>query len=57
MSGTKSLGKRIRITKNGKVVRRPMAQDHFRTRQSQKTIRNRRKSTGLDFPMKKLLNY
>lgn len=57
MSGTKSLSKRIRITKNGKIVRRPMAQDHFRTRQTQKTIRNRRKTTGLNFPMKKLLNY
>ena len=57
MSGTKSLSKRIRITKNGKIVRRRMAVDHFRTRQSTKTNRNSRKTRSLNFPMKKLLNY
>jgi ribosomal protein L35 len=57
MSGTKSLSKRIRITKNGKVIRRKMAQDHFRTRSSQKAIRGKRKTLGLGIPMKTLLNY
>jgi ribosomal protein L35 len=57
MSGTKSLAKRIRITKNGKVVRRSMAVDHFRTRQNAKSIRNKRKTRTLNFPLKKLLNY
>ncbi len=54
---SKSFTKRIRITKNGKVVRRPMAVDHFKTRKSTKTNRNSRKTLGLNFPMKKLLNY
>jgi len=57
MSGSKSLSKRIRITKNGKIVRRPMAVDHFRTRSSAKSIRNKRKTLTLNYPMKKLLNY
>ncbi len=57
MAGTKSLSKRIRITKNGKIVRRRMGVDHFRTRQSTKTNRNARKTKSLDFSMKKLLNY
>jgi ribosomal protein L35 len=57
MAQSKSFTKRIRITKNGKVVRRSMAQDHFRTRQNQKSIRGKRKSRGLDYPMKVLLNY
>ena len=57
MSASKSLSKRIRITKNGKIVRRPMAVDHFRTRSSAKSIRNKRKTLTLNYPMKKLLNY
>lgn len=57
MAQSKSFTKRIRITKNGKIVRRGMAQDHFRTRQNQKSIRGKRKSRGLDYPMKVLLNY
>ncbi len=54
---SKSFTKRIRITKNGKVVRRPMAVDHFKTRKSTKTNRNSTKTSSLNFPMKKLLNY
>ncbi len=57
MSGTKSLSKRIRITKNGKIVRRRMGVDHFRTRKSTKSNRNARKTLSLGLPMKKLLNY
>jgi ribosomal protein L35 len=54
---SKTLTKRIRITKNGKVVRRGMAVNHFRTRSNAKGIRNKRKTRGLDHPMKSLLNY
>ena len=54
---SKSFTKRIRITKNGKVVRRPMAIDHFKTRKSTKTNRNARKTLSLGVPMKKMLNY
>ena len=57
MSISKSLTKRVRITRNGKVVRRPLAVGHFRTRHTAKTIRNRRKTRSLNFPMKTLLNY
>ena len=53
----KSLSKRIRITKNGKIVRRPMAVDHFRTRTSAKNIRNKRKTRSLNFSLKTLKNY
>jgi len=53
----KSITKRIRITKNKKVVRRPMAVDHFRTRSTQKGIQKKRKNRGLNYPLKKLLNY
>ena len=57
MSISKSLTKRIRITKNGKIVRRAMGVNHFRTRTNAKSIRNKRKSRGLDFPIKTLKNY
>jgi ribosomal protein L35 len=53
----KSVSKRIRITKNGKVIRRSMALDHFRTRKSANNIRGKRKSRGLDIPRKALVNY
>ena len=38
----KSVVKRIRITKTGKLIRRRMAQDHFRARKSGKEIRRKR---------------
>ncbi|MEK7195423.1 MAG: 50S ribosomal protein L35 [Patescibacteria group bacterium] len=53
----KGVSKRIRITKRGKLVRRSMSVDHFRTRKSQKNIRNKRKGRGIDYPIKKILNY
>jgi ribosomal protein L35 len=52
----KSLTKRVRITKNGKVVRRPMGTDHFRTRKSKKLRRSKRKTISLDHPMRRILN-
>ncbi|HVO28797.1 MAG TPA: hypothetical protein VMT81_02330 [Candidatus Paceibacterota bacterium] len=54
---SKSITKRIRITKNGKVVRRPMAVNHFRTRANAKGIRNKRKTLSLGLSMKKITNY
>ncbi len=51
----KSVSKRIRVTKNGKVLRRPMGTDHFRTRKSTKNIKSKSKNRGLDFPMRKLI--
>ncbi len=54
---TKSRTSRIRITRNNKMVRRPMAVGHFRTRTNAKSIRNKRKSRSLDFSLKTLKNY
>jgi len=57
MSISKSLTKRLRITKNGKIVRRPTGIGHFRTRRNGKGVRDSRKTRSFDFPMKTLLNY
>ena len=55
---TKSLSKRLKITRNGKVVRRPMGVNHFRTRKSSKNIQGKRKTRGLGgVSMKKIANY
>jgi ribosomal protein L35 len=53
----KSLSKRIKITKNKKIVRRFMAIDHFRTRKTTKNVRRKNKTASLDYPIKKILNY
>lgn len=53
----RSVQKRIRITKRGKVIRRPMAVDHFRTKKSRKLIQKKRQGKGLDYPIKKVLSY
>ena len=50
----KSVSKRIRVTRRGKIVRRPMSIDHFRTRQSTKNIRGKRKTRSLNFPLHNL---
>ena len=52
----KSINKRIRVTKNGKVVRRPMATDHGRTRQTGKTNRQKRQGRGLSIAMKQIVH-
>ena len=57
MSMNKSATDRIRITKNGKMVRRPMAVGHFRTRTNAKGIRNKRHSRPLGLSLKTLKNY
>ncbi len=57
MSLSKSLATRIRVTKNGKIIRRPMAVDHFRTRKNARKIQNKRKTLSLDYPLRKIINY
>ena len=57
MSLAKSVQKRIRVTRNGKIVRRPMAVNHFRTRKNGKGVQRKRKTMSLDYPMKKLASY
>lgn len=57
MSMSKSVTDRIRITKNAKLVRRPMAVGHFRTRTNAKAIRNKRQPRDLGIALKTLKNY
>jgi len=47
----KSISKRIRITKNGKIVRRAMGVNHFRSKKSSRTKQNLKKSRGLNTPV------
>jgi ribosomal protein L35 len=54
---TKSITKRIRITGNGKIVRRPMGVNHFRTRKSAKNVQSKRKTLSLGISTKSILNY
>jgi ribosomal protein L35 len=48
-----SIKKRIRFTKNGKLVRRPMGVDHFKTRRSTKSNRNGRKNSSIHSTLRK----
>ena len=57
MSFSKALAKRVKITKNGKIVRRAMANDHFRTRKNATSIQKKRRTRSLDYPMRKIINY
>lgn len=43
MKTRKSIVKRFKITKKGKVLRRAVGQDHFRAKKSRKKIRELRK--------------
>lgn len=60
MKTRKSISKRFKITKTGKVLRRPCGQDHFRAKKTGKQIRKSRKwvrvSKPLEKKIKKLLN-
>ena len=50
----KSLTKRKRITKQGKVARRPMGVNHMKPRRSTKNNRSKRLSLGLNYPLKNM---
>jgi len=60
MKTRKSLSKRFKITKTGKVMRRVCGQDHFRAKKSGNKIRAKRKLVQVAKPMakkiKKLIN-
>lgn len=53
MKTRKSLKKRFKITKTGKVLRRPAGQNHFRGKKSGKRIRKIRKWKKLPKPLAK----
>jgi len=61
MKTRKSIAKRFKITKTGKVLHRPVGQDHFRAKKRSKKIRQTRKWVELDKKMakriKKMLKY
>lgn len=43
----KAFTKRFRVTRTGKILRRKMAQTHFRAKKSGKQIRNKRRGLPL----------
>lgn len=51
----KSITKRFKITKSGKVLHLPPGQNHFRSKKSGKEIRNKRKWVELDKTTAKLI--
>ncbi len=54
----KSIRKRIRITSTGKIMRRQMAQDHFRAKRTGKKTRDKRKAVSFSaVEMKTLRKY
>lgn len=46
----KSIAKRFRITKNGKVLHKPPHQNHFRAKKSRNIVRSSRKSNQMAKP-------
>ena len=55
MKTRKSLTKRFRITKTGKVLRRATGQDHFRAKKSGPKIQQTRKWVPVSEPLAKKL--
>ncbi|VAW32838.1 hypothetical protein MNBD_CPR01-549 [hydrothermal vent metagenome] len=47
MKTNKSYTKRVRVTKNGKLVARKPGQNHFNAKESGNTRRNKRRSASL----------
>jgi len=56
-SVNKSMGSRIRVTKNGKLMRRTMGTGHFRTRKSSSTLVSKRKPKKLGISKHAVLSY
>ncbi|MEK9173453.1 MAG: 50S ribosomal protein L35 [Patescibacteria group bacterium] len=54
---SKSVTKRIRVTRQGKLVRRLMGIDHFKTTKTKKNRRQKRRPASLNYPARKILNY
>ena len=51
---SKSFSKRIRITRNGKAIRRPMGVNHFKTRKNANGIRKKRINLPLGMTSKQI---
>jgi ribosomal protein L35 len=50
----KSFSKRVRITKTGKVMRRRMGVNHFKTRKNANGIRRKRSTLTLNMSAKRM---
>lgn len=55
MKTRKSILKRFKITKSGKILRRRTGQDHYRAKKSGKKIRRSRKWVELSKPESKII--
>ena len=53
----KSVVKRIRVTRNGKLIRRKMAQGHFRAGKDSRSIQGKRTSLQVSKPDAKRINH
>jgi len=51
----KTISKRIKITKTGKIMKRRGGQDHFNTRDTGKNVRNKRRDDQLSSSNRKLI--
>ncbi len=50
MKTNKSYSKRLKVTKNGKIVARKFGQGHFNAKESGKTSMKKKRSTLLSLP-------
>jgi len=51
----KALSKRVKVTKNGKVIKRKAGQDHFNSRETGKVRRNKRMDVMMPATTKKAI--
>ncbi len=52
---TKALSKRIKVTKNGKMLKRKAGQNHFNSRETGKVGRNKRRDVNVPSTLQKLV--
>lgn len=52
---TKALSKRIKVTKNGKMLKRKAGQNHFNSRETGKVGRNKRRDVTAPNTLSKLV--
>jgi len=55
MKTHKAVAKRFKITKKGKVLKRTAGQDHFNTRETGKTMRNKRRDREMSDTLTKTI--
>lgn len=51
----KSMVKRMKVTASGKIIKRKAGQDHFNSRESGNTTRNKRTDVGVSKTLKRAL--